>query len=410
MSISAATQTGNSNVIDLTADDSIEPSPQPEASAALFRARNRRRTDEQRWNEAAEVGRSVSRGGAERTRLRNVEREATLARIQYARNHGPRFGRDIIGDDVDELEVINLVDSDEIEEMEAEHDLDFGEDLFGDPDEFSSPDITFLSERPAPTEDLERIPSRNNHRRLPTPQNHRGGFLPNTFQNLREFVRQGTFGHRGLSDNEIDDAREALDRETLDRIDGIREVRPSHRNRERARSGLGQDMRAPRIPFGDFPMVLPPRPNSIGIQDFIDVDELEMDMNLDYENAAFQVGDPDRLEIIEPPIWPAMNAGREGTPIELVKEPYLRPRSRAQGFTMNFTEHDVLECPNCHEELSVGSEGSAKEQVWMIKTCGHVSTPSSASSNAAENISRSIAANVPSTVRCQPARRRKGRG
>ena len=342
--------------------------------------------------------------------MRNVEREATLARIQYARNHGPRFGRDIIGDDVDELEVINLVDSDDTEEMEAEHDLDFGEDLFGDPDEFSSPEITFLSERPAPTEDLERIPSRNNHRRLPTPQNHRGGFLPNTFQNLREFVRQGTFGYRGLSDNEIDDAREAIDRETLDRIDGIREVRPNHRNRERARSGLGQDMRAPRMPFGDFPMVLPPRPNSIGIPDFIDVDELEMDMNLDYENAAFQIGDPDRLEIIEPPIWPAMNAGRGDTPIELVKEPYLRPRARAQGFTMNFAEHDVLECPNCHEELSVGSEGSTKEQVWMIKTCGHVSTPSSASSNKADNLSRSIAANVPSTVRCQPGRRRKERG
>lgn len=384
MSTSSAIQTGPSTFIDLTADDSTRPSPQHHAVEAetehdesLFRARNRRRTQEERWNEAAEASRSESMARDEVRRRRNIEREANLARIQHARSHGPRFGRDIIGDDVGELEVIDLVESDGTEEMNVGPPLDFEGDFFGDSVEISTPEITFIGERPAPgADDTERASSRLNLRRLPTPQDRRGSLIPNTFQNLREFVRQGTFGYRALSDNEIDEARETLDRETLDRIDGIREVRPNNRNRgERARSRIDQDMRDRRMqPFGNFPIARLPRPASIGVPDFIDVEELEMNMELDYENAAFEVGDPDRLEIIEQPQWPAMNARRGDTPIELVKEPYLRPRPRAKGFTMNFAEDDLLECPNCHDELSVGEEGCSKAQVWMVRTCGHVST------------------------------------
>ena len=381
MSTLSANQTRHATIIDLTADESIEPSPQPstmdrnmEQYDPFSRARNRHRTQEERWNDAAEPSRSRSRTRDEQTRRRNIEREATLARIQYARTHGPRFGRDIIGEDIDELEVINLVDSDATEEAEAEPTLDTDEDLFGGPVDTSSPEITFLSERPAPG--TERVPSRNNLRRLPTPQNHRGSFLPSTFQNLREFVRQNTFGYRSQSDNEVDEAREALDREILDRIDGIRESRPNNRNRDQARTAHGHEMRGRRMQFGDYPLPLPPRPNSIDIPDFIDVEALEMNMELDYENAAFQVGDPGRLEIIEPPHWQAMNAGRDDTPIEIVKEPYVRPKSRGKGFTMNFAEDDILKCPNCQDELSVAIDGSAKEQVWMIKTCGHVSNQS----------------------------------
>lgn len=397
MSTSATTQTGDENVIDLTADDSIDPSPQPEASEGPFTLRNRRRTAEEGWNEATEVRRSTSRRREERARQRNLEREATLARIQYARDHAPRFGRDIIGDDVDELEVIDLLDSDDTAEAEAEQTRDQEEDLFGDPID-RSPEITFLSERPAPVVPGE-VPSRNNHRRLPTPQNHRGGVLPNTFQNLRDYVRQGTLGYRGLSENEMDDAREAIDRETLDRIDGIREARPNQRNRERFT----------REPFGYLHPILPSRQASIGIPDYIDLEDIDMDMTLDYENAAFQVGDPDHLEVIEPPEWPATNAGRDDTPIELDKEPYSRPKAPAKGFTLNFAAEDVLNCPNCHEELAVGTEGSTKEQVWLIKSCGHVSWPTSISSNKADDLSRSTAANAPVTAQPQSRRRRKPR-
>ena len=381
MSALSANQTRHATVIDLTADESIEPSPQPSATnrnaeqyESYSRPRHRQRTQEERWNDAAEASRSSSRARDEQTRRRNMEREATLARIQYARTHGPRFGRDIIGDDIDELEVINLVDSDATDEVEAEPTLDMDEDLFGGPVDTSSPEITFIGERPAPgTDNVERVASRNNLRRLPTPPNHRRSFIPRNFQNLREFVRQNPFGYRSLSNNEIE---EALDRETLDRIDGIREPRPNNRNRDQTRSGPGQEMRGRRMQsgFGDYAIGLPQRPNSIDLPDFIDVEELEMNMELDYENAAFQVGDPGRLEIIEPPPWPAMNTGRDDTPIEIVKEPYVRPKPRAKGFTMNFAEDDILECPNCHEELSVAVNGSAKEQVWMIRSCGHVST------------------------------------
>lgn len=386
MSTSATTQTGHTAYIDLTAEESRWPSPQasaadsePDRDGPLFRAQHRRRTQEEQWYEAAEVSRSESRAREEHARRRDSAREATLARIQQARNRGPRFGRDIIGENIGEPEVIDLVDSDETEDVEVEPTLGFEEDLFRDHIDRSSPEITFVSERPAPgAESIERGSSRLNLRRLPTPQDRRGPVIPNTFQNLREFVRQGTFGYRALSDNEIDEAREALDRETLDRIDGIRDARPNQPNREdRARSRLDRDVRdRPMHPFGDFPIVRPPRPASIGIPDFIDVEDLEMNMELDYENAAFEVGDPDRLEIVEAPTWPAMNARRGDTPIELVKEPYLRPRARAKGFTMNFAEDDCLECPNCHEELSVGDEGSAKGQVWMVRSCGHASFPS----------------------------------
>jgi hypothetical protein len=396
MSTSTATQTVDRTFIDLTEDDS-----QPEATEEPFTTRNRRRTEEERWNEAAEIRRSSSRRGDERNerrRLRNVERQQTLARIQYARDHGPRFGRDIIGEEVDDLEVIDLLDSDdtgEVEaeaEAEAEPDLDMGEDLFGDLID-SSPELTFLSERPVPLEGGTRVPSRNNHRRLPTPQNIRRGILPNTFQNLREFVRQGTFGYRGLSENEIDDAREAMDRETLDRIDGIREARPRQRIRE-----LG--------PFGEIAM-FPPRQPSLGRPEVIDMDELEL--NLDYEAAAFQVGDPDQPEIIEPHVWQGMMGGRGDTPIEVEKEAYTRPKTPANGFTMNMAEDDVLACPSCHDELAVGVEGSAKQQVWMIKSCGHVSCLPFSSSSEADKSSRSIAVNAPNTVQFPSRRRRKGR-
>jgi hypothetical protein len=44
-----------------------------------------------------------------------------------------------------------------------------------------------------------------------------------------------------------------------------------------------------------------------------------------------------------------------------------------EGFTRNPTEEDVLVCPNCDAELSVGND-EVKRQVWLVKGCGHVSS------------------------------------
>lgn len=354
MSTSAATQTGRSIVIDLTDDDA-------DVGAPILADWHRSRLE-----------------GNER-RERNVV--ATLALLGQPTNRGPRFGRDIISENANGPEVIDLVDSDDTEELEPDINLDpFDEDLFGDPGYRSSPDVTFVSERPVPGADIARVPSRNNLRRLPTPQDRRA---PNPYANLREYVsRNGNY--RAMSGSDIDEAREALDRETLDRIDGIREGHALYHNRaDQDRIWIDDDGERDRRfgPFGNFPIALPPRPASRGVPDPINLEDL--DLQMDYEHAAFEViDDRDRLEIIEPlNMWPGLNPRRHDAPIEIVKEPYNGPKQPAKGFTMNFQEEDYLECPSCYEELAVGEDGTAKAQVWMVKTCGHVSICSSTSTS-----------------------------
>jgi hypothetical protein len=349
MSTSTATQTGPSVVIDLTEEEDDDD---------FHRLSDRQRNS---W---------------EGTERRERSAAATLASLGQTSNRGPRFGRDIIGEDANEPEVIDLVDSDDTEELEPEITLDFDDDLFGDDpiDNRSSPEVTFVSERPAPGADIGIQPSRNSLRRLPTPHDRRT--IPNPYANLRDFVsRNGNY--RAMSGSDIEEAREALDRETLDRIDGIRETRPVQYDRseqERIWIADDDDRRPPSQVFSNFPINAPLRAASIGMPDSIDVEDLEIQMDLDYENAAFEVIDQNQLEIIEPPqMWPAMIPRRHETPIEIVKELYIRPKQPPKGFTMNFQEEDCLECPSCHEELAVGEDGTAKAQVWMVKTCGHVS-------------------------------------
>lgn len=79
--------------------------------------------------------------------------------------------------------------------------------------------------------------------------------------------------------------------------------------------------------------------------------------NLDYQEAAFQLG-IDAMEDVE----------REPSPPPAIVA--LSPAP--EGFTRSPEEEDVLVCPNCGDELSVGV-GDLKKQVWMVKGCGHVS-------------------------------------
>jgi ribosomal protein L37AE/L43A len=49
---------------------------------------------------------------------------------------------------------------------------------------------------------------------------------------------------------------------------------------------------------------------------------------------------------------------------------YSPPPSPEAGFSRNPTEDDIVVCPNCGDELAV-SEDEVKQQVWVIKSCGH---------------------------------------
>ncbi|KAK4505665.1 hypothetical protein PRZ48_003630 [Zasmidium cellare] len=50
---------------------------------------------------------------------------------------------------------------------------------------------------------------------------------------------------------------------------------------------------------------------------------------------------------------------------------YEPPEPPAAGFTRSPGEDEVVVCPNCGDELAVG-ESENKQEVWVIKKCGHV--------------------------------------
>ena len=53
------------------------------------------------------------------------------------------------------------------------------------------------------------------------------------------------------------------------------------------------------------------------------------------------------------------------------RQPEYKPPSPApERFTRNVGEHDVVVCPNCGDELGTGDE--YKQQIWVVKQCGHV--------------------------------------
>ena len=52
---------------------------------------------------------------------------------------------------------------------------------------------------------------------------------------------------------------------------------------------------------------------------------------------------------------------------------YKPPSPVPEGFTRTVGDEDVVCCPNCDAELGVGSE--IKQQIWVVKQCGHVGPP-----------------------------------
>ena len=62
-----------------------------------------------------------------------------------------------------------------------------------------------------------------------------------------------------------------------------------------------------------------------------------------------------------------LGLGRDSPPAPT----YDPPEAVAEGFTRSPREGNVLICPNCEDELSVG-DSDVKRQVWVAKQCGHV--------------------------------------
>ncbi|KAI1514419.1 hypothetical protein L13192_09222 [Pyrenophora tritici-repentis] len=73
---------------------------------------------------------------------------------------------------------------------------------------------------------------------------------------------------------------------------------------------------------------------------------------LDFDAVAFDLGPRGRDSVPPPPTYEA-------------------PPKAPEGFTRSPEEEDALICPNCEEELCVGSD-DIKRQVWIVKGCGHV--------------------------------------
>lgn len=51
---------------------------------------------------------------------------------------------------------------------------------------------------------------------------------------------------------------------------------------------------------------------------------------------------------------------------------YSPPPEAEPGFTRSPAEEEVVVCPNCGDELAMG-DNEVKQEVWAIKSCGHVS-------------------------------------
>lgn len=106
--------------------------------------------------------------------------------------------------------------------------------------------------------------------------------------------------------------------------------------------------------FALAPPFLQPNPNDIPDNPLLN-DDLEI-VEFNYNNAAFPLGD----------------RGSE-TPQATPGEAYREPPPVPEGFAGDIEEDGVYMCPRCDEELATG-DTEEKQQVWVAKQCGHVSS------------------------------------
>lgn len=84
---------------------------------------------------------------------------------------------------------------------------------------------------------------------------------------------------------------------------------------------------------------------------------------MNYETVAFELGLPEM-----PPDFPLVERERQRSPPK-----YEAPPPVKEPFTRSPVEDESLVCPNCGDELAVGAT-EEKKQVWIVRSCGHVSS------------------------------------
>ena len=99
----------------------------------------------------------------------------------------------------------------------------------------------------------------------------------------------------------------------------------------------------PAARHGRRPAARHRRPQDIRIQDMPGI--------MDYAMTGFDLG---------------IVGGQPPTP------KYTPPLPADKGFTRSPEEDEVVVCPNCGDELAMG-DSEVKQEVWVIKACGHVS-------------------------------------
>ncbi len=73
--------------------------------------------------------------------------------------------------------------------------------------------------------------------------------------------------------------------------------------------------------------------------------------------------------------------------------PYKAPRAAGPGFARKVEEDDIVVCPHCGDELGMGAD-DLKQQIWVVKQCGHVSNLCSIFCDVILTVHRSIVASV----------------
>jgi len=104
---------------------------------------------------------------------------------------------------------------------------------------------------------------------------------------------------------------------------------------------------------GFAPPFLQPNPNAVANNANFDNDDFEI-VQFDYGQAAFPMGDRS-----------------SETPQATPGEAYKAPPPVPEGFAGDVEEDGIYICPRCDEELATG-DTEEKQQVWVVKQCGHV--------------------------------------
>lgn len=118
--------------------------------------------------------------------------------------------------------------------------------------------------------------------------------------------------------------------------------------------GMGLMDQVGRIMQRGFPPAAIPEPLDLATYDGSDGRDDYDDIVIDYAATGFVMEDP----------------GADDHPAD----DYKPPAAAKQGFTRDIEENvDVLVCVGCEDELAVG-EDEIKQQVWVSKKCGHVSS------------------------------------